>query len=37
MDTTVLIGRAHETRENHLLTMQKAMPRNRFMGVLLVG
>jgi hypothetical protein len=37
MDTTVLVGRAHQSRENHLLTMQKAMPRGRFMGVLLVG
>jgi hypothetical protein len=37
MDTTVLLGRAHRSRENHLLTMQKAMPRGRFMGVLLVG
>lgn len=37
MDTTVLVGRAHETRERHLLTMEKAVPRNRFMGVLLVG
>ncbi|HWN66123.1 MAG TPA: hypothetical protein VNM90_00720 [Haliangium sp.] len=37
MDTTVLVGRAHQSRENHLLTMQKAMPRSRFMGVLLVG
>jgi hypothetical protein len=37
MDTTVMLGRAHESREKHLLTMQKAMPRNRFMGVLLVG
>jgi hypothetical protein len=37
MDTTVLLGRAHQSRENHLLTMQKAMPRGRFMGVLLVG
>jgi hypothetical protein len=37
MDTTVLIGRAHQSRENQLLTMQKAMPRGRFMGVLLVG
>jgi hypothetical protein len=37
MDTTVLVGRAHQSRENHLLTMQKAMPRGRFMGVILVG
>jgi hypothetical protein len=37
MDTTVLIGRAHQSRENQLLTMQTAMPRGRFMGVLLVG
>ncbi|WP_152629824.1 hypothetical protein [Haliangium ochraceum] len=37
MDTTVLVGRAHQSREHQLLTMEKAMPRNRFMGVLLVG
>lgn len=37
MDTTVLLGRAHQSRENQLLTMQTAMPRGRFMGVLLVG
>lgn len=37
MDTTVLLGRAHQSREQQLLTMEKAMPRNRFMGVLLVG
>lgn len=37
MDTTVLVGRAHQSREHHLLAMEKAMPRGRFMGVLLVG
>ncbi|GAB4538229.1 MAG: hypothetical protein Tsb0020_52480 [Haliangiales bacterium] len=37
MDTTVLVGRAKKTREGQLLAMEKAMPKNRFMGVLLVG
>jgi len=37
MDTVVLLARASRTRENQLLTMRKAVPKNRFMGVLLVG
>lgn len=37
MDSVVLVARTLKTREQHLLTMQKAVPRNRFMGVLLVG
>jgi len=37
MDTVVLLARARRSREHHLLTMQKAVPKNRFMGVLLVG
>lgn len=37
MDGAILVGRARKTREEHLLLMEKAMPANRFMGVLLVG
>ncbi|WP_428265237.1 hypothetical protein [Haliangium sp.] len=37
MDTTILCGRARKTRERHLREMERAMPRKRFMGVLLVG
>ncbi len=37
MDSTILLGRARKTRETELLAMEKAMPKNRFMGVLLIG
>ena len=37
MDSVILLARARKTRERTLLTMQKAVPQNRFMGVLLVG
>ncbi len=37
MDSVVLLARARKTRERHLLNYQKAVPKNRFMGVLLVG
>ena len=36
MDSVIMLARVHETRESHLLMMQKAVPKNRFMGVLLV-
>ena len=37
MDSVILLARTLKTRESHLLMMQKAVPKNRFMGVLLVG
>lgn len=37
MDAVVLLARARKSRERHLLAYEKAVPRNRFMGVLLVG
>ncbi|MCG8420505.1 MAG: hypothetical protein MJE77_21430 [Proteobacteria bacterium] len=37
MDSVILLARTRKTRERHLLMMRDAMPKNRFMGVLLVG
>lgn len=37
MDGVVLIGRAHRTREDQLLALARLMPKDRFLGVLLVG
>lgn len=37
MDSVVLLARARHTNEGHLLMMKKAVPKNRFMGVLLLG
>ncbi|MEM9492786.1 MAG: hypothetical protein AAGC55_26800, partial [Myxococcota bacterium] len=37
MDSVVLLARTRKTTEGHLLVMQKAVPKNRFMGVLVVG
>jgi len=37
MDAVVLVGRAHQTREKHLLRFLREMPESRFLGVLLVG
>lgn len=37
MDGVIVVARAHATREEPLLAMQRAMPRDRFLGVLLVG
>ncbi len=37
MDSVILLARARKTRERQLLMMQKAVPQNRFMGVLLIG
>jgi hypothetical protein len=37
MDAVVLVARARKSRERHLLMYEKAVPRSRFLGVLLVG
>jgi len=37
MDGVVLVGRAHKTKEEELLALAQLMPRDRFLGVLLVG
>ena len=37
MDAVVLVGRAHATYEKTLLGLEKLMPPERFLGVLLVG
>jgi hypothetical protein len=37
MDAVVLVARARRSRERHLLMYEKAVPRSRFLGVLLVG
>ena len=37
MDAVALVGRAHDTREQEILELARLMPRNRFLGVLLVG
>ena len=37
MDAVALVGRAHHTRENELLTLAPLMPQSRFLGILLVG
>lgn len=37
MDAVVLIGRAHKSREDELLALARLMPKDRFLGVLLVG
>lgn len=37
MDGVVLIGRAHKTGEDQLLALSRLMPKDRFLGVLLVG
>ncbi len=37
MDGVVLVGRAHKSREAELLALSRLMPRDRFLGVLLVG
>lgn len=37
MDAVALVGRAHTTHETELLELARLMPRDRFLGVLLVG
>lgn len=37
MDGVVVVGRAHVTREYHLQDLQRLLPANRFLGVLLSG
>jgi hypothetical protein len=37
MDGVVLVGRAHRSKEEELLALARLMPRDRFLGVLLVG
>lgn len=37
MDGVVLIGRAHKSKEDELRALAALMPRDRFLGVLLVG
>lgn len=37
MDAVALVGRAHKTHEKELLELARLMPRDRFLGVLLVG
>jgi hypothetical protein len=37
MDAVALVGRAHRTRERELVELASLMPRERFLGVLLVG
>lgn len=37
MDGVVVLGRAHKSRESELLALARLMPRDRFLGVLLVG
>ncbi len=37
MDAVALVGRAHQTREQQLVTLAELMPDGRFLGVLLVG
>jgi hypothetical protein len=37
MDAVVLVGRAHRSKEEELLALARLMPRDRFLGVLLVG
>lgn len=37
MDGVVLVGRAHKSKEDELLALAKLMPKDRFLGVLLVG
>lgn len=37
MDGVVLVGRAHSTREKHVLHCARDIPDTRFLGVLLVG
>jgi hypothetical protein len=37
MDAVAIVGRAHHTRERHLLELVPLMPSERFLGILLVG
>ena len=37
MDATIMVARAHHTRESQLLALRRLMPVDRFLGVLLVG
>jgi hypothetical protein len=37
MDAVVIVGRARQAREQELVNLADAMPRNKFLGVLLVG
>lgn len=37
MDAVALVGRAHRTAEHELVQLAELMPRERFLGVLLVG
>lgn len=37
MDAVVLVGKAHQTREKHILRLVREVPESRFLGVLLVG
>jgi hypothetical protein len=37
MDGVALVGKAHHSREQELVELARSMPRDRFLGVLLVG
>lgn len=37
MDAVAIVGRAQRTREQELMSLSAAMPRDKFLGVLLVG
>jgi hypothetical protein len=37
MDAVALVGRAHHTHEDELLALAPLMPKDRFLGILLVG
>ncbi len=37
MDAVALVGRAHQTHERELVQLADLMPKNRFLGVVLVG
>ena len=37
MDGVVLVGRAHKSKEEELLALARLMPKDRFLGVLLIG
>jgi hypothetical protein len=37
MDGVVLVGRAHKSKEDEILALARGMPKDRFLGVLLMG
>jgi hypothetical protein len=37
MDGVVLVGRAHKSKEDEILALARVMPKDRFLGVLLMG